>query len=113
MTVLLDKEAMLVHLFRRSEATAAHLMVGVLPSNIAVIELMVCFSEIHEVLRVYQEHHRKSGHREEAHFLRGFAEALQQQLEMDLSTIGAFKTSQQVAEKAIASVASASASKPA
>lgn len=105
MHVLQDKETILLHLFRRSEATVAHLMVGVLPSNIAVIELMVSFSEIHEVLKVYQEHHRKSGHREEAQFLRGFAEALQQQLEMDLSSIGAFKTSQQVADKATAAAA--------
>lgn len=104
MNMLQDKESILIHLFRRTEATVAHLMVGVLPSNIAVIELMVSFSEIHEVLKIYQEHHRKSGHREEAQFLRGFAEVLQQQLEMDLSTIGAFKTSQQ-AERSSAKIA--------
>jgi hypothetical protein len=90
-----QSESVLVHLYRRSEATVAHLLVAVLPNNIAVIELMVCFSEIHDLLRVYQEHHRRSGHREEAQFLKEFAEALEHQLSMDLSSVGAFKTSQQ------------------
>eukprot|EP01032_Pedospumella_encystans_P014339 gene14339-16474_t len=85
----------LIQLFQRSEATVAHLLVGVLPSNIAVIELMVCFQEIHDLLKLYHEHHRKAGHRDEAVFLREFAETLEAQLNLDLSGIGAFRTSQQ------------------
>ncbi len=85
----------LIQLFQRSEATVAHLLVGVLPSNIAVIELMVCFQEIHDLLKLYHEHHRKAGHRDEAVFLREFAETLEAQLNLDLSSIGAFRTSQQ------------------
>jgi len=85
----------LIQLFQRSEATVAHLLVGGLPSNIAVIELMVCFQEIHDLLKLYHEHHRKAGHRDEAVFLREFAETLEAQLNLDLSSIGAFRTSQQ------------------
>lgn len=99
----------LMHLFRRSEATVAHLLVGQLPSNIAVIELMVCFSEMHELLRLYQEHHRNSGHREESQFLREFSEALEAQLSMDLSSIGAFKTSRQVTNTTISAATHSSA----
>ena len=103
-----NASAMTKWMVERSKGDKANLLLGLIPRNLAVIELMLCFTAIKDLLSQYKDFHKRMGHRAETLYLRTFVDALEQQLTVDLSSIGAFKTS----DRSLSSDADVSSSHP-
>lgn len=103
-----NASAMTKWIVERSKGDKANLLLGLIPRNLAVIELMLCFTAIKDLLSQYKDFHKGMGHRAETLYLRTFVDALEQQLTVDLSSIGAFKTS----DRSLSSDADVSSSHP-